>query len=307
MSSVMFFAVVVSLAAGYFWYRYYAAKEKILISRLEQMLWDARQGRFHMQEISEYEVSALENEFKHFLDDSCKSTEEQKKQKNLVQELISDIAHQTLTPVSNLKIYSELLKETETEHVQLVHTIAEQTDKLDFLIQSLVKLSRMEQGMIQVHPMAESLAGLLQEIEQDYRMRALDAGICLKVEHSALQAVFDQKWTAEAIGNLVDNALKYTKKGGQVEIRVEQYSFFVRIDIQDTGIGIAEEEIPKIFGRFYRSMAVEDEPGSGIGLFLAREMLRMQKGYIKVSSKIGKGSVFSVFLPTMLEENQEAV
>ena len=288
MSSVMFFAVVVSLAAGYFWYRYYAAKEKILISRLEQMLWDARQGRFHM-------------------DDSCKSTEEQKKQKNLVQELISDIAHQTLTPVSNLKIYSELLKETETEHVQLVHTIAEQTDKLDFLIQSLVKLSRMEQGMIQVHPMAESLAGLLQEIEQDYRMRALDAGICLKVEHSALQAVFDQKWTAEAIGNLVDNALKYTKKGGQVEIRVEQYSFFVRIDIQDTGIGIAEEEIPKIFGRFYRSMAVEDEPGSGIGLFLAREMLRMQKGYIKVSSKIGKGSVFSVFLPTMLEENQEAV
>lgn len=99
------------------------------------------------------------------------------------------------------------------------------------------------------------------------------------------------------MGNIVDNAIKYTPKGGTVDITVQEYSFFLRIDIKDTGIGIEEEEIPKIFTRFYRSFTVMDQEGVGIGLYLAREIIRVQKGYIKVISKPGEGSVFSVFLP----------
>lgn len=112
----------------------------------------------------------------------------------------------------------------------------------------------------------------------------------------------DAKWTVEALGNIVDNAIKYTACRGNVQIKVEQYSFFVKIDIIDDGIGIEKEEIPKIFGRFYRSLSVADQPGVGIGLFLAREIIQAQKGYIKVTSKRGKGSTFSVFLPIAKKE-----
>lgn len=290
--------VAVSAAVtGYLWYRYFAGKERALLYRLEQMLADAQKGSFCIRDICETELSAMENGFQHFLEDRCRAEEVQKQQKNLVQELISDIAHQTLTPVSNLKIYSELLKEADTGHAQLVDTIVQQTDQLDFLIQSLVKLSRMEQGMIRVYPVLSSVAELLDGIRRDYGPKAEAKGICLNVARTTVQAVFDQKWTAEAVGNLVDNAVKYTGEGGQVEIRVEPYSFFVRMDVRDNGMGISEGEIPKIFGRFYRSMDARDYPGAGIGLFLAREMIQAQKGYIRVTSRYGKGSVFSVFLP----------
>lgn len=290
-------AIAATAIAGYFWHRYYAAKERQLLYRLEQMVRDARQGRFCRSEISENEISALENDFQLFLDDSLKSEKDQQRQKDLVQELISDIAHQTLTPVANLKLYAQLLKEADTGHAPLTDTLAGQADKLDFLIQSLVKLSRMEQGMIKVRPVSAPLGELLKAIGRDYQQQAAEKGIFLKTADVSLWAAFDRKWTAEAVGNLVDNAIKYTPKGGLVEISARRYSFFVCIDIRDTGIGIREEEIPKIFGRFYRGMAVEDEPGAGIGLFLAREIIRAQKGYIKVSSKPGEGSVFSVFLP----------
>ena len=110
------------------------------------------------------------------------------------------------------------------------------------------------------------------------------------------QAVFDLKWTTEALGNVVDNAVKYTHPGGTVRITVTMYELFCRIDVADTGIGIAEEEQARIFSRFYRSPQVAQQDGVGIGLHLARQILSDQGGYIKVSSAPGKGSVFSLFL-----------
>lgn len=120
--------------------------------------------------------------------------------------------------------------------------------------------------------------------------------IILSVCQTDIDALFDFKWTLEALSNIVDNAVKYTPEGGRVAIRAEKYSFFARIDIEDTGPGIEESEIPLIFTRFYRSLSAADQPGVGIGLYLAREIIQAQKGYIKVTSEKGKGSVFSVFL-----------
>ena len=90
---------------------------------------------------------------------------------------------------------------------------------------------------------------------------------------------------------------KYTQTGG-VTVSVKPYKLFVCIEVADTGIGIAEEEHAKIFGRFYRAMAVSDEKGVGIGLYLVREILRQQSGYIKLDSEVGKGTVFSMYFPT---------
>lgn len=98
------------------------------------------------------------------------------------------------------------------------------------------------------------------------------------------------------MGNIVDNAIKYTPYGGKVSVNIITYPMFLCIRVSDNGIGIAEEEQAKIFTRFYRSAAVKEQQGVGIGLYLAREIIREQNGYVKVESELGKGSVFSVFL-----------
>lgn len=333
--------VAITAAAGGFWYWYFRRRENRLMNRLQELLdqamaWktdnsrtdDGENGKeekqendipgekFALREISESKFSALENGMKQYLDESLLAREKQQRQKEIIQGLISDIAHQTLTPVANLKLYAELLGEELEGDWEELYTIREQAEKLDFLIQSLVKLSRMENGIIALHPQKTAVSDLLNDIRQEYEGKAGEKGIALimpepagsdtgeqKAEYlkaadtDTLTAVFDRKWTGEAVGNIVDNSLKYTKEGGKVKITVCRYSFFVRIDIEDNGIGIEEGEMNRIFSRFYRSHAVNEQPGVGIGLYLAREIIRAQKGYIKARSELGKGSVFSVFLP----------
>lgn len=293
--------VVIFVLSGVFWYSFFYQKEKKLLNRLQRMLDCAIDGELERTEISEEKYSALENSMKQYIDSSFLAKKNQQEQKEVIQKLISDIAHQTLTPISNLKVYGEILSEVSNENQEEIATILEQTEKLDFLIQSLVKLSRMESGIIAVHPEDTAIAQMFASVQQ-FNVKAMEKDISLNLFDTDLHAMCDAKWTVEALGNIVDNAIKYTACGGNVQIKVEQYSFFVKIDIIDDGIGIEKEEIPKIFGRFYRSLSVADQPGVGIGLFLAREIIQAQKGYIKVTSKRGKGSTFSVFLPIAKKE-----
>ena len=290
-------AVFLAAVSAFVWRRHYARRERKLLYRLEEMIAKARQGELAHTEISETEFSALENSFKCFLEESQLLADSQRRQKELVHGLISDIAHQTLMPIANLKMYAELLSEADGQNHELTDVLKGQADKLDFLIHSLVKLSRMEHGLIHVRPGAASVALLLQRLRQDYSSAAVEKGVTLHMAETTLSAVFDMKWTQEAVGNLVDNAIKYTPPGGRVDMEAKAYPFVIRLDIRDTGIGIPKGEICKVFGRFYRGLAVQDEPGVGIGLYLAREIIQAQKGYIKVSSREGAGCVFSVFLP----------
>ncbi len=285
-------------AAGLGWYLFFYRREKALLERLQKMVDEAAEENLVLQDISESCLSALENSLKQYLNDSLTAREHQQSQKEVIQGLISDISHQTLTPVSNLKIYGELLQEELGVQSEIAETIREQTEKLDFLIQSLVKLSRMESGILTLHAEHAKICRLLELIRQEYEGKAREKQISLSICQTELSAVFDLKWTVEAVGNIVDNAIKYTPAGGKVTITAKAYSFFVRIDIKDTGIGIEEEEIPLVFGRFYRSLEVSEQPGVGLGLYLSREIIRGQKGYVKVFSRRGEGSVFSVFLPS---------
>ena len=282
--------VVIFVLSGVFWYSFFYQKEKKLFNRLQRMLDCAIDGELERTEISEEKYSALENSMKQYIDSSFLAGKNQQEQKEVIQKLISDIAHQTLTPISNLKIYGEILSEVSNENQEEISTILEQTEKLDFLIQSLVKLSRMESGIIAVHSEDTTIKQMLESIQQQFNVKVREKNITLSLCDTDLHVRCDSKW------------IKYTACGGNVQIKVEQYSFFVKIDIIDDGIGIEKEEIPKIFGRFYRSLSVADQPGVGIGLFLAREIIQAQKGYIKVTSKRGKGSTFSVFLPIAKKE-----
>ena len=109
--------------------------------------------------------------------------------------------------------------------------------------------------------------------------------------------VNDKKWTGEALFNILDNAVKYTPAGGTIRVSVQSRELYIKINITDSGKGIAENRQGMIFKRFYREEEVHDVEGIGIGLYLAREIITMQGGYIKVTSAVGSGSTFSVFLP----------
>jgi signal transduction histidine kinase len=169
---------------------------------------------------------------------------------------------------------------------------------LDFLIGALVKTSRLESGIIMVNPQRGSLQTLLDAVIAQIRAKAEAKEIAIEAEATEGMAYYDPKWTAEAVYNVIDNAVKYSPRQSVIKIHAIPYELFFRIDITDEGIGIPEEEQSKIFSRFYRSPAVGSQEGVGIGLFLAREILSSGGGYIKVSSKPGQGSTFSIFLPT---------
>ena len=165
------------------------------------------------------------------------------------------------------------------------------------LIEALVKTSRLETGIFQFQPKNSEIEPMLTEAVKQYLPKAQKKQIVLDLEPGDAKAVFDSKWTAEAVGNLLDNAIKYTPGGGAVSVHVSEYDMFCRIDVSDNGRGIPEEEQAKVFQRFYRSPSVADEEGVGIGLYLTRQIIIGQGGYIKLTSKPGEGSTISVFLP----------
>lgn len=279
-------------------------RTKRTFDRIEKMLDDAAEGRFTEESFDESRLSALETRFAHYLASSAISARNVSAERDKIKSLISDISHQTKTPIANLLLYSELLSEQNLSEetaaeVAAVHT---QAEKLRFLIDALVKLSRLENGILTLSPRQESLQPVFQAIYEQYCRKAEGKGLVLTVQDTELSAFFDPKWTAEALGNLVDNAVKYTETGS-VTVSAVGYDLFTRIDITDTGIGISEEELPKIFSRFYRGKAAKDEEGVGVGLYLAREIISSEGGYIKAVSAPGQGSTFSVFLPRTVEKS----
>lgn len=269
------------------------------IKHLDAMLEAAIDGRFTEETYDESRLSALENRLARYLTASALSARKVQEQKDQISALISDISHQTKTPVANLQLYAQLLAEQSLtpQGTECVQAISAQADKLQTLIEALVKTSRLENGILAVHPEPSELAPVVDRAAEQYAPRASEKGITLTVTPIEGNAVFDPKWTEEALCNLLDNGVKYTPPGGVVTVAVKNYELFSAIQVRDTGPGIPETEQAKIFGRFYRGAGNYREEGVGIGLYLTRKIAEKQGGYVKVESMPGKGSTFSLFLP----------
>lgn len=272
------------------------------VRRLERMLSLAVGGGFEEESFDESAPSALESRMARFLNGSARSLRGVQRQRESIQRMLSDISHQTKTPLANLQLYSSLLMEEELTPRQReqAQVILQQSEKLSFLIETLVKLSRLETDVLVVTPKLQPLSPLLERAASQAKAAAEQKGIALQLhlqQQAEMKALYDLRWTAEALGNLLDNAVKYTPLGGCIQVSATQYELFCRIDVRDNGIGIAEEEQAQIFGRFYRGRQVREQEGLGIGLYLAREIAQKQGGYLKLSSRPGQGSTFSLYLP----------
>lgn len=269
------------------------------LDRLNRMIDNAIEGRPIENGFDETRLSALETRLSHYLAATSAAKAQLAEEKARINQLISDISHQTKTPIANLLLYAQILEEAELppREQDCVHALMEQAEKLNFLVSSLVKASRLEAGIIAVAPAPCEIQRLLDKVLAQALPKAEHKGIALTCEKTERSAVFDLKWTAEALYNLVDNAIKYTDCGGSVRLCVSAFELFVRINVADTGIGVREEDTAKIFSRFYRAREAGSQEGAGIGLYLAREIISRQGGYLKLTSSPGKGSTFSVFLP----------
>ena len=220
-------------------------------------------------------------------------------EKEQIKTLISDISHQIKTPIAAANTFAELLSDGELsaeERTEYITTLQMSLGKLTFLTNSLIKMSRLESGIISLKPEKNSLNEIVLQAVKTVYAKANEKGILITFEcDQAFEVVLDFNWTAEAISNVIDNAVKYTPQGGFVRLQITEYPSFLRLDISDSGVGIPEEEQAKIFGRFYRGKQSVGTDGVGIGLYLTREIINKQNGYMKVSSD-ENGSTFSMFL-----------
>lgn len=219
-------------------------------------------------------------------------------EKEQIKTLISDISHQIKTPVAAANTFAQLLDDKElSDEERSEYTVTLQTslEKLTFLTNSLIKMSRLESGIISLKPETNSLNDIVLQAVKTVYAKAKEKNITMTFDcEQNFKVLLDFNWTAEAITNVLDNAVKYTPSGGVVELKIAEYPSYLRLDISDNGIGIPEEEQAKIFGRFYRGKQSAGIDGVGIGLYLTRDIVSKQCGYIKVISD-KRGSTFSIF------------
>ena len=254
----------------------------------------------HFQPYEDSLTAKVQGKLLQYYDIMQEGRTQSQRDKEILQGLVSDISHQVKTPVANMKLYAGILQKpnlTEEKRQMFLATLEEQINKLDFLMQSLIHMSRLETGTFVLYPAEGKLHETIARAMSTVWGKAEQKGIAISVEcDPKIMVQHDPKWTAEAIGNILDNAVKYTPAGGCVSITVRPWQFYTRIDITDTGMGIAEAHYQDVFQRFYRAEEASAQEGVGLGLYLANGIITRQKGYISVKSKMGEGTTFSVYL-----------
>lgn len=271
--------------------------DKRILERLDRMLDDGINGTFEESDYDETSLSKLESKWLRYLTSSKQSAQKLEQERKKIQELVSDVSHQTKTPLANILLYTQLLQEQplDTQSLRLVGEIRQQSEKLEFLIQSLVKTSRLETGTFQLTPTKNEVSGMIVSAIGQIKSKAESKQIRIIYTPVSCTAKFDSKWTCEAVFNILDNAVKYSPEASEITVSVKEFELFACISVEDNGIGIPEDELPRIFGRFYRGRNVAEQSGVGIGLYLSRQIIEEQGGYITAESS-GSGAVFKIYL-----------
>lgn len=251
-------------------------------------------------DLEEGEYSALVCKIKQIqevLGNHASSAEQEKEQ---VKSLVSNMSHQLKTPLANISLYAEILSKEEItpERKEMFsEKMQRQVDKLRWIVESLSKMVKLEQNIDGFEGKAIGIKQTILDAVDTIYEKLGKKEISFTLEPFEDRLLYhNRKWTAEVFVNLLENAVKYTDRGGTISICVKSYDLYTEIQIVDNGRGIRKEEMTDIFKRFYRSPEVENMEGSGIGLYLSNLILEKEKGYMTVDSEYGKGSCFSVFL-----------
>ena len=268
---------------------------------IDTMLDEILDGKKVSQsDIREGEISALASKARQLQEKLELELEQAASEKEQVKQLISNMSHQLKTPLAGITMYAEILdsrelpREQQQKFLKKMHL---QSAKIDWILQSLFKMTKLEQNVISFEAESLGIRQTLTDAVSAVYEKASRKSISITVEDTPdILLWHNRKWTAEVFSNLLENAVKYTEEGGSIHICFTPLEMYTGIEFRDTGIGIVETDYQKIFRRFYRGKAAENIEGSGIGLYLSKIILEKERGYLTVSSKVGAGSCFTVFL-----------
>lgn len=271
------------------------------LSRMQKMLREYQEkGSAEFRTIKETRESKLESSLERILQQASGKEEKARRERDEVSALMSDLSHQLKTPMANVRMYTELLQDDtlpKEQRCRFAGLAAAQAEKMQWLLESMLKASQLERGMIAFSAEFTGIRETIGRAVSGIYAQAEEKFITLQVEPFEEKRLWhDPRWTAEALGNILDNAVKYSPEGSTITVRVQPMEIYTQIEISDEGIGIVREEYNKIFRRFYRGRQTRQSAGSGLGLYLAQLILNKEKGYITVFSREGAGSSFRVFL-----------
>lgn len=276
--------------------------------KLDRILDSCWQGRLDGSDcdgddrldIEETRESRIVSQLRRILSSARARERQAIEEKNQTMELIADLSHQFKTPLANIVMNMEILQDAsldEDRRKEFLEHTKNQADKMQWLMADLLKASRLENGVIRFTAentgIKETIAKALGAVYAQASSRNIELVV---EEFQDFDLYHNPKWTAEAMSNILENAIKYSPENSCIRIALSRLDIYTRITIIDEGIGIPESEYHLIFKRFYRGGKVEQQEGSGLGLYLAQLIVQCEGGYITVSSKVGKGSRFSVFL-----------
>lgn len=214
-----------------------------------------------------------------------------------MKELVSDISHQLKTPIANLKMYSSFLEDdglSEEHRREYVGIVRLSVERLDFLSENLIKISRLESGLIHLDMRSQSLSETVLRAVKDIYPKAKKRGVEIAYrEEGEFVLRHDRNWTAEAVFNLLDNGVKYAREGSRVVLAIRKLGSFAEVSVEDENGPIPEGERTKIFTRFYRGENSRNQEGIGVGLYLSREIAVRQGGYMNLRTT-EKGNVFCI-------------
>nr|WP_296009382.1 HAMP domain-containing sensor histidine kinase [uncultured Blautia sp.] len=235
------------------------------------------------------------------LSDIIRGTQEKaQKERDQIKELIAETAHQLRNPLANMEGYLELLQEEELSREEkeiYLEALCASEARIRFLTEGFIKISRLENHVVQIKKEQGDLTATVLNSLLQVRKYAQEKQIIFSVQgEEGLCVSHDAKWLGEAVYNLLDNSVKYSQNGGKVEINISKNEMFAQIAVRDFGIGIEHEEMNLIFQRFYRGKRAEKQPGFGLGLYLAREIVLQHGGFMKAKEKEA-GLEISIFLP----------
>jgi two-component system sensor histidine kinase BaeS len=215
--------------------------------------------------------------------------------------MVSDVAHELRTPLTNIRSWLEAAQDGLAEpDPQLIDLLLEEAVLLQHIIDDLRDLAAADAGSLRVHPEPVRVGDLLAQVAEAHRSAAEAAGVGLRTEVPGhLEAVVDPVRLRQMVGNLVSNGVRHTPAGGSVTVSATAGPDGLSIAVQDTGVGIAPADLPRIFDRFWRAdtSRARATGGSGLGLSIARKLAETHGGDITVTSVPGAGTTFTIRLP----------
>lgn len=272
-----------------------------LMHKLEQILTDfEKNGATEFSMLEEERESKLASRLQAILHRSELEKLQSLSERDAVSALLSDLSHQLKTPLANLMMYTELLEAgglSEKEQAAFLHEMRGQAEKMQWILKSMLKSSQLEQGIVSFTSGFTKIKETIASAVGSVYAKACEKHICVVTEEfEDCRLYHNPKWTAEALGNILDNAVKYSPRDSQVTVRLCMLETYARIEVEDEGIGIGKAESNQIFKRFYRGEQAGQQEGNGLGLYLAQLILSKEKGYVTVKSQKGVGSCFQVYL-----------